>query len=492
MGAVVDETEIGKEGRSQARQFVALLVIGAATAQALGLALDTPTQIGANDISRWSTVWSLLERGTYVIDDCPWQSKTQDKVLRPAPFQKVAPGLEPVKHFYSSKPPLLSTMIAGILYPFRIATGVPLDRVIPQERLPRYVEKDIEGEPGKTESVLETPKEPHKWSAYVLYLKPMVVLLNIVPFWIFLILYARFLDRYAANDWAWFLSLFAAAWGMMLFAYEATLNNHTVAAASAFFALYPFLRIWDDEKRSAPWFAATGFFAAFCACNELPAALFGILIFLTLLVRFPKQTLLYFVPAAAIPCIAFLATQYLAMGQFRPVYEEFGTKSYRYEGSKWNTPLEMDWFNEHPEPYGVYLFHMTFGHHGVFSLTPIYLFSIIGGLRLAFGRGKPKTLAWMTLILTAAMLAFYTWNPKARNYGGSAQGLRWLFWLIPFWLILLPKGVEGGQNHRSIRWLSLLALVVSVVSVGYALRMPWSHPWVLDMMEHLKLYSLKR
>ena len=34
----------------------------------------------ANDISRWCTVWSLLERGTYVIDECPWQVDTQDKI----------------------------------------------------------------------------------------------------------------------------------------------------------------------------------------------------------------------------------------------------------------------------------------------------------------------------------------------------------------------------------------------------------------------------
>ena len=36
----------------------------------------------ANDISRWCTVWSLLERGTYAIDECPWQVDTQDKVER--------------------------------------------------------------------------------------------------------------------------------------------------------------------------------------------------------------------------------------------------------------------------------------------------------------------------------------------------------------------------------------------------------------------------
>jgi hypothetical protein len=479
--------------RSQTRQFVALLVITTATAQALGLTLKLPTQLGANDISRWCTVWSLLERGTYAIDDCPWQSRTQDKVEKDAPFQVVAAGKEPVKHFYSSKPPLLPTIIAGILYPIRKATGVPLDRVIKQERSERWVEKAVEGQPGKVEKVLETPREPIEWPAYVFYLKPVIVLLNVVPLWVMLVLYARLLDRIAANDWAWFFGLFSAALGTLLIAFDSTLNNHTIAAMSAFFALVPFLRIWDDGVRSAWAFAASGFFAAFCACNELPAALFGVLLFLLLLVRFPRRTILYFAPAAAIPCAAFLATQYLALGQFRPAYEEFGTKSYEYYGSYWTTPLEMDYFNKAPEPYGVYLFHMTLGHHGVFSLTPIFVFAMIGTLRCMFGRGRRlRALAWLTGALTVALLAFYTWNPKARNYGGSTQGLRWLFWLIPFWLILLPPGVEAGEARRWVRWLALLALAVSVFSVGYALRSPWSHPWILDALEHLNLYSIKR
>ena len=268
------------EPRSQTRQFVALLLITTATAQALGLALKLPTQLGANDISRWCTVWSLLERGTYAIDDCPWQSKTQDKVLRAAPFQKVAEGKTPVEHYYSSKPPLLAHDDRGGALSVPVRDEVPLDRVVKQERSPRLVEKPVEGAPGKTEKVLETPKEPVEWPVYVFYLKPMVVLLNVVPLWLMLVLYARLLDRVAGNDWAWFFSLFSAAMGTLLFAFDSTLNNHTIAAASAFFALYPFLRIWDDGVRSRWAFAAAGFFGAFCACNELPAALFGVLLFL--------------------------------------------------------------------------------------------------------------------------------------------------------------------------------------------------------------------
>jgi hypothetical protein len=502
--------------RSEPRAFVALLLISTAIATCLGLTLRTPSQLEANDISRWCTVWSLLERRTYAIDECPWQAKTQDKVKKPdkltAPEQKpgtrgqvesalarleyaLAPKAwkegEPVEHFYSSKPPLLPTLIAGLLYPARVATGRRLEYDAEQPREPRNVQKEIPGSPGQFEFVRETPKEPAHWPVYVFYFKPIIILLNVVPFLIVLILYARLLDRTAENDWSWFASLFTAALGTLLFAFNPTLNNHTVAAWAAFFSIYLLQTIWAEEKRSGFRFAAVGLLGAFCACNELPAALFGILLFLILLVRFPRRTLTFFVPAAAIPCAAFLITQYLAFGQFKPVYEEFGTKSYNY-GGYWNTPLEMDWFNINPEPPEVYLFHMTLGHHGVFSLSPIFLFSLYGAVREIVRRGKLSMVAWLTIVLTIAMFAFYTWNPKARNYGGSTQGLRWLFWLIPFWLVLLPSGLRGGQSNRFVRYLSVSALALSALSVGYALRFPWSHPWILDAMEHLNLYTLKR
>jgi hypothetical protein len=67
-----------------------------------------------------------------------------------------------------------------------------------------------------------------------------------------------------------------------------------------------------------------------------------------------------------------------------------------------------------------------------------------------------------------------------------------MFWLIPFWLLMLPKGVERGQARGGVRGLALLALAISALSVGYAMRNPWSHPWLLDALEHLNLYPLTR
>src|SRR4051812_25963848 len=188
--------ELHPDTRPPARQLVALIVIVAATAQSLGAALRMPTQLTANDISRYCTVWSLLERGSYAIDDCPWQKDTQDKVKKADPFSKESPAPE---HFYSSKPPLFATLMAGVIYPFRKATGVPLHATVEQKRLERNVEKAVPGEPGKTEFVKETPP-PVIWPAYILYFKPVIVLFNVVPFLAFLVLYVRLLDRFAPND----------------------------------------------------------------------------------------------------------------------------------------------------------------------------------------------------------------------------------------------------------------------------------------------------
>ena len=486
--------------RSEPRRLIAQLVIITATSLALGHCFRQPSQMGANDISRWCTVWSLLERGTYAIDDCPWQLETQDKVLREP---KGTTGQSHVKHFYSSKPALLPTLIAGVLYPVRWATGVPLDKVVLQERLPRWTQKADPNSPNGVKGVLETPKDPARWPAYIFYFKPIIVLLNIVPYSIFLVLFARLLDRLAKGDWTWFFCLIAAAFATYLLPFTQTLNNHTIAAWSVFFAVYSFVCIWDEGKKSGWRFASAGFFAAFAAANDLPALALLPLLFGLLVLRHPRETLVYFVLAALIPIVAFLAAQYAVFGEVKLAYESFGSDEYLYEGSLWKTPLDLDAFNDHPEPYAVYLFHMTLGHHGVLSLTPIFFFSALGAARLIRAGGRLKALvaantppmvalAYLTTLLTVVVLGFYTWNPKARNYGGSAQGLRWLFWMIPLWLMMLPKGVEAGETRIWVRRLALLAFAVSVVSVGYAIRNPWTHPWILDAIEHLNLYTLTR
>jgi hypothetical protein len=519
-----------------------------------GLTLRMPTLIGANDISRWCTVWSLLERGTYAIDDCPWQSQTQDKVQRLDPWftgmNSGKPGetVEPPKRFYSSKPPMLPTLIAGVLYPFRQAVGVAIDHETETPRIPRNVRIEDESAPGGARVELQTPA-PHKWSAHVAYLKPVLILLNILPFTLMLIRYRRTLDAGNLADWPWLASLAGFAFGTYLTVFTSTLNNHLVGAWAAFFAFGAMIKAVNDDSGKRWPYVTAGFFAVFAACNELPAASLAALIGLVLFLKSPGKALTAFVPAAAVPLVVFFVCQYAAMGTWKPAYAEFGGEAYEYPGSYWTTPLDLDYFDKHPEKRSVYLAHMLVGHHGVFSLSPIFVFAMVGmAARMGSRKGRAmgltgatvaivvaglamrmksdgaidpmkldwmlwliplwplflipkaadeeredrglKVAAWSAFVLSLVVIGFYGY--KTNNYGGSTQGLRWLFWLIPLWVTFLPDGFRGGANCITQRRLGYAALALSFLSVGYGIRSPWTHPWILDAFDRFGWYVLVR
>ena len=87
-------------------------------------------------------------------------------------------------------------------------------------------------------------------------------------------------------------------------------------------------------------------------------------------------------------------------------------------------------------------------------------------------------------VLTLGMVLFYTL--QTNNYGGNCQGARWLFWLIPFWLLTLPAVVRQVLPIRGYRWIAYLLLIVSLSSVAFAWSGhredrrpgPWSSSWL--------------
>ena len=75
----------------------------------------------------------------------------------------------------------------------------------------------------------------------------------------------------------------------------------------------------------------------------------------------------------------------------------------------------------------------------------------------------------------------------ANAYGGGAQGLRWTFWLIPLWLVALPRGVETVLRSRVGAVIAMGFLGVSVFSMAFALTPstgPWSQSWLHWLLEH--------
>lgn len=395
---------------------------------------------GANDRSRWCTVWSLVERRTYVIDEIHerdgWQ--TIDKVHRDG-------------HFYSSKPPLLSTVVAGEYWLIKRLTGWTLD---------------------------DRPWE---------IVRTVLLTVNWVPFVVYLVLLARLAERFGATDWGRLYVLLAAAAATFLTTFLNTLNNHTAAAMCALFAVYPAMRIWHDDDRRWHRFALAGFFAALTSTHELPAAVFGVALFAALVVRWPVPTLSCFVPAALLPIAGFLVTNYLSTGGILPYQVQPDSQYYQYEvagvPSYWKAPVGIDAAHE---PKAIYAFHVLLGHHGIFSLSPIFLLTL-GGIVMLVRRPKSpvRMMAWLTLAVSAVVLAFYI--VKTHNYGGVTSGFRWAFWLTPLWLVAMLPAADGLAGRRWTRAVGLALLAISVVSASYPTWTPWRHPWLYNLMEYLRL-----
>jgi hypothetical protein len=454
---------------------------------------------GDNDRSRWDTVRALVDNGTFVIGHRDRHVALASAALPLAaegPFQTAAlftagyqariksdvgiitedgwRTIDKVKRpdtddFYSSKPPLLPTLAAGEYWLLKHLCGWSITS--------------------------------DRWQV----MRTILLTINALPFLIYLLLLGGLLERVGTTDWGRFYVMAAACGGTFLTTFATTFNNHSVATCTALFALYPALRIWQDNEKKNGLFVAAGFFASFTACNELPAAAFAAILFLVLLVRCPVRTLLGYVPAAAVPVAAFLFTNYLAIGEWVPAYDKFGTPWYEYEGSYWKIdPGQIkhgiDWAYQ-VEGTGMYIFHVLVGHHGLFSLTPVFLLTV-AGIGIAFAeRGQPaktdgrapssvpratwRLLAGLTLILAIVVIGFYVlWVPERNhNYGGWTSGLRWLMWLTPFFLLSMVPAADWLAQRRWGRGLAYVLLGLSVFSASYPEWNPWRHPWIYNLLD---------
>jgi hypothetical protein len=284
------------------------------------------------------------------------------------------------------------------------------------------------------------------------------------------------------------------------------LNNHLPAAVCAMAALYAAIRICVDGERRWYYFVIAGFFAAFAAANELPAlALLGLLS-LWLLWKAPVPTLAAYLPSALVVVAAFFATNYVAHEDLRPPYlhRSEGDNWYHFEyerqgeikTSYWklidDAREEGKWINRDSGERNAakYALHVLVGHHGIFSLTPVWLLALAGVVMWPFYTRdwELRQLAILVLVVSLVCLAFYlTRSQQYRNYGGIACGFRWMFWFAPLWLVMMIPAVDGMAGRWWTRWIALLLLVASVFSASYPTWNPWTEPWLWDYLDCLQL-----
>jgi hypothetical protein len=410
--------------------------------------------LSANDRSRWCTVRALVEDEMRVAS-APYAI---DKVIQEPNWDTI----DMVKHdghLYSSKPPLLGTVMAAVYWPIYRLSGATL------------------------------ATHPYEIG------RAMLVLFNVVPLLVYLLLLARLADRFGTTDWGRIFVITAAAFGTFLTTFAVTINNHVLAAACATAAVYAAVRIWFDGERRWRYFFLAGLFGSLAAVNEFPAASLLAPVALLLFWKAPRAALVGFLPGVFLVAVAFVGTNWIAFHTARPAYlhrtgaDNWYDYTYERNGrtieSYWRNPAGVD---RGESSAGIYAAHVLVGHHGIFSLTPVWLLSI-AGMVVWVGQGRDPRLRWFAataIAISLACLVFYLGQPLVnRNYGGVTSGLRWMFWLAPLWLLTMLPVLDRMAHRRSLRGFALVLLALAVLSASYPTWNPWSHPWLAVFWQYL-------
>lgn len=489
--------------------------------------------LSANDRSRWCTVAALVEHGTYAIDK---QVKITDPIKEHRkPWNTIDKvkhvGKDGKQHAYSSKPPLFPTMIAVLYKVVNLCTGMTLTEqpiylariILALVNLPILaafcvatvfsIERVCRSDWARFTCAFAT--------CFGTMLLPFSISLNnhlpaaaatAVVMWLYLYAAERLDSSFDGATgpvrwWVWLAAGLCAAF--------AAANELPALSMTVFWFL---LFAWLDRGSAIPFvggvaIVALGFFGTNWLAHES--------------LRPP------YAHRGNGPEIAILDSQASKpdMDLAKQVREKLDAKSlvskdtelevrssedegrwkiaaggqrfalclesgrwilrewddwYEYEESYWTNDRRAGVDRGEPSRF-IYLFQMTVGHYGVFSLTPIWLLMPIGlitGMR--FGPPDFRRLALAVTVATVVCLLFYLARPLIdRNYGGVSVCFRWLLWFTPLWLLLIGPVMETFCQTRRRRNLVMLMLAVSVFSVSTALSSPWQSPWIYQFWQFL-------
>jgi hypothetical protein len=492
---------------------------------------ETPF-LSANDRSRWCTIASLAINGSYEIDDVVQMKDPQSRRRNWYTIDMVRHrGQDGKQHYYSSKPPLLPTLYAAAYYVVRAITGrslmndpffvarllLVLVNLLPLVAfwwlLSRWLERNSIG----------------TWALFIAtlfigfgtYLSTFAnTLNNHLPGAIAIGISLGCIDRIAlGNDyrWRWFvLCGLATSFGA---ANELPALSWVAAGGAILFMVNPWRTCIGYVPALLP--VALAFFATnYIAHGEYVPAYAH---------RALGEKLFDFKDAGDADLGQLNAGEIAAKLQaanfeissrptLRPARRDgvwelwdeateqrFGLQRiaetsigvyrwgdwYDYPGSYWVGDRKQGVDKGEPNR-NTYIFHCLIGHHGIFSLTPFWLISLLGCFCIWQKRETWNVFRDHRLLIAAAILAtsivaiaFYLARPmEDRNYGGVTSGFRWAFWLTVPWIWLALHGLKEIQSPWGRRSVELL-LAISIFSAIFPWSNPWTSPWLMQLWAYL-------
>ena len=402
---------------------------------------------GQNDWSRFAAVESLVGHGTLNLDE--W--------LRSLPEQGRGPGgvywLNDMVfhrrdgHFYSSKPPVYTLVLAGVLWPLK-ALGADLHFAQPESQAPP-----------------------------VFLLTWLVVgTASACGFYAFRKAVGRMVEGREAD-----LVTALTLGGTLFLSYSVTMNHHTFTAALVLMAF--FLLGMGDARPvvSQGRAAAAGFLMGLAAVTDIgPGFVFSIAFALYILFYLRSwRTLFLFGMWSVGPLAVHCAVQYRTFGSILPVQLIAGMKD--YPGSYWHHTVGPDTWRV---PRSYYWALTLFSGRGLFTLSPILLVGASGLARdiarCARAGARDRTEAGrgyvaLTVLFGIGFLFGYYCFMAGTNFGGSCYGFRWYIGFSPLLAFYAARSYPRLRESAAAR---TVFYVLGLVSLMYAL-IGMQHPWLL-------------
>ncbi len=359
-----------------------------------------------NDTSRMGAVESIVERGTFSIDNSTFVNT----------IDKVKSG----EHYYSDKPAMSYLLVVPHYFLLYHLFGLNF-------------------------------AENRNLTYYLITLFSVGLGISIM-----LVYFYRLLERYKLKKSARIFYTVSMFLGTLIFPYSLIYSAHGISAF-----LLPICLYFVLNARTKRQHLLTGLMCGLSASIDHVLGGIFFLIFLIILWRRSRFNTLFFISSAAIPVLVALLINFYISGNIAPF--DINPELFDFQGSAFDknslSGIVMQSWANIPR----YAFDLTFGKKGFFSFTPILIFSLLG-LIMALFKKEHRELAILVGLGILFTLLFYI--TRTNNYGGCSYGLRWAVPLIPSLYLFTP--VLFQVKKRIMILIKVAFIITLVVSAFFA------------------------
>ncbi|MBU1202557.1 hypothetical protein KKH39_00710 [Patescibacteria group bacterium] len=383
-----------------------------------------------NSSSRYLTINSLVKNGSFIITEN--NVNTDDKIFREG-------------NFYSSKPPFLSVVAAGIYYPlYHIFSW-------------------------------ELPTKPFLSHGFSL---PAVYVINLLlvggSFILLLYYFYQILILIDIEKKYRYRLLAGLALATLYLPYSTVFNNHTIAGSFLFISFY-YLCLLKIQGFKKKWIFWSGLLAALAAVIDLPTGLaFFSGFFIYYFFRYGAKNIFYYILPAIFLFSLHLYLNIQITGDILP--PQLHSEMWSVNGQMWNLEAKGNIFKH---SLLVYTFNIFFGTHGLFFYSPILLLSFFGLYKLL--KNKNKDFFWEAILVALTFLAIYIFYAfGSRAYAGAAYGFRWFLAPTPILYFFITFLFREKPGHKLVNLFIYLFLISFLINIIGLFRV-WAPYYIYDI-----------